>query len=191
MGMKRLDKRSAYIRQIRQIRVYPRLSASHSFSLSWRFPVGRSVAEEAVPRAGDEDVFEGRLAEGDRLDVGREGFDQSGDPLVSVGLLQAEGAVDDFGFALEALADAGGEFRGAFGLDRDGVAAERGAESLRRIERDKPPLVHDRDAVGSIGFVEQVSRQDDRRSLALADLPKVLPEVAAGARVEAGARFVE
>ena len=88
-----------------------------------------------MPRASDEDVLKRRLAERDRLDVGREGFDQAGDPLVAVGLLQAEGAVDDFGFALEALADAGGEFRGAFRLDRDRVAAERGAESFGRIER--------------------------------------------------------
>ena len=51
--------------------------------------------------------------------------------------------------------------------------------------------MHDRDAIGAIGFVEQVRRQDDRRPLAFANLAEILPQIAAGAGVEAGAWFVE
>ena len=53
------------------------------------------------------------------------------------------------------------------------------------------PLVHDGDAVGPLGFVQQMRREHDRDAVALADLLQVLPQVAAGAGVEAGGRLVE
>ena len=42
---------------------------------------------EAVAGEMDEDVFQRWFAEGDRLDVGGEGFDQPGDPLMALRLL--------------------------------------------------------------------------------------------------------
>lgn len=69
------------------------------------------------------------------------------------------------------LADAGREFSGPFGLDGDRVAAKLGPKRVGAIEGDELSLVHDRNAVSPIGFVEQVGRQDDGRSLAATGVP--------------------
>ena len=80
--------------------------------------------------AGDEDVFESRLAEGDGLDVVGERLHQLGDPLMPLGLFEAQGAVDDLGGEAEPLANISGELIGALRFDRNGVAAEFGAEGV-------------------------------------------------------------
>src|SRR5262245_50508942 len=64
---------------------------------------------EAMSRAGDEDVFEGRLADGDRIDLARKLFDQASDPFVTVRLLQTHATVDDRRGAPQPLGDGRGE----------------------------------------------------------------------------------
>ena len=74
----------------------PFSSRASSVSSVW---IRRSVIPEAVAGEVDEDVFERRLAERDGFDAVGEGFDQLGDPLVAVRLLEPHGAVDDLRLA--------------------------------------------------------------------------------------------
>ena len=96
-----------------------------------------------------------------------------------------------FAVDVELLLDFGGQAARVVGANRDGVAADGRLQRDRRIERGQIALVHDRDAVGPLGFVQQMRREDDRHAVALADLLQVLPQVAARARIEAGRRLVE
>src|SRR5206468_7664547 len=74
---------------------------------------------------------------------------------------------------------------------REAAAEQACDERARRIERDDPPVVHDRDAVTQhLGFVEVVRREEHRRP-AFADRADQLPQVAPRLRIEASRGLVE
>ena len=52
-------------------------------------------------------------------------------------------------------------------------------------------MVDDADAVGVLGLVEVVGREEDRRAVGVADLAQVVPQAAPAHGVEAGRRLVE
>ena len=147
---------------------------------------------EAMARAGDEDVFQRRLAKRDRFDLAGKCLDQPRDPLVAVGLFQPHGSRRACcGSQPNRSRDRRGQAAGIGGANRDRVAADRGPQRVRRVERHQLPFVQNGDAVGLVGFFQQVGRQHDRHALLVAQRVQVVPQIAAGARVETGARLVE
>ncbi len=75
---------------------------------------------------------------------------------------------------------------GAVGVGHAGVGVERGDQAGRRVERDDPGLVHDRDPVAQLlGLLEVVRRQHHRLSLVGVDRADHVPQVVPGLRVEA------
>ena len=76
-------------------------------------------------------------------------------------------------------------------LNRDRVAADGGPQGVGRIERHQLALIENGDAIGLVGFFQQVRRQHDRHAFAAAQLAQVIPQIAAGRRVQARAGLVE
>ena len=73
----------------------------------------------------------------------------------------------------------------------DRVAADRSLEALRRVERQDPAVVHDRDPLTElVGFLHVVRGQHDRLALAV-DLTEDLPQGEPRLGVEPGRRFVQ
>ena len=113
------------------------------------------------------------------------------DPLVAVGHFQAHRAIHHAAFAAEAIANARRQPLGRRRLNGDGVAADGGSQGVGRIERHEFSLIENRDAIGFVGFFQQVRRQHDGYAVMFAQFAQVVPQIAAGRRIQAGARLVE
>ena len=64
-------------------------------------------------------------------------------------------------------------------------------EFRRRTQGDQLAFVQDGEAVAALGFFHQVSGDDDRDAFLISEDLQVLPEIATGARIEAGRRLVQ
>src|SRR4051794_12048373 len=74
----------------------------------------------------------------------------------------------------------------------DELAAETGAQPLRRVEGDDAAAMHDRDAVGEVlGLVEVMGRDENRQLVATAQPGEDVEQLHADARVEPDGRLVE
>ena len=125
-----------------------------SFSSSCVRPFRSSrlrIRPEPVPGEMDEHVFERRLAERDRFDPVRKRLDQ---PRQSTDGRSACSSRTEpsttFAVALELPLDVGGQRRRIVRANRDRIAAHRGLQRRRRIERGQVAAVHDRDSVGPL-----------------------------------------
>ena len=76
-------------------------------------------------------------------------------------------------------------------LEQNHVAADFVLQFRGRAQRDQLALVQDGEAVAALGFFHQVSGHNDRDALLIAQNLQVLPEIAAGARIEPGRRLVQ
>src|SRR6516164_691455 len=119
------------------------LATGIGFSVAGFFAFG----PEAVAGAVDEDVFQGRLADGDGLNFAGEGFDHVGDEAVAILSFQADLSGKDLGVDLEALADALGERVWIGGVKKDDIAADFALEFCRRSESHQLALIQDGKAV--------------------------------------------
>ena len=77
------------------------------------------------------------------------------------------------------------------GLNRDRIAADGGPQCRGRVEGHERAFVQDRDAIGLVGLFQQMRGQDDGDAVVAADLLQIVPQIAAGAGIEARARLVQ
>ena len=145
------------------------------------------------PPAGDADehILQGGFTERDRADHAGEGFDERGNEFVTSIALDAQRVAEDDGVDGEFLADGGAEGGGIVGGEGDDVAADLVLQCGGCVARDQLAVIHDRQAIAMLGFVQQVGGHQNGDAVFLADFAEVLPEIDAGAGVEAGAGFVE
>src|SRR6266550_4574694 len=81
--------------------------------------------------------------------------------------------------------------RAIVGVHEHVVLDQIALDLVRRAERDDATLVEDADAVGLLGLLEVVGRQEDGRAARAAHLGKMLPERAAAGHVEPRGRLVQ
>ena len=139
----------------------------------------------------DEDVFEGWLAYGDGIDQAGEGFDELGDEFVAAGFLEADDAVEGFGFQIKFIGDDLRDLRGLCAAQGDDVAADAVFQNGGRVAGGQAAVIQNGESGTAVGFVHEVGGEQDRDAVVMLDFAEVAPEVYAGGGVEAGAGFVE
>ena len=93
---------------------------------------------------------------------------------------------------VEAIANVLSEGIGvAGGVEQDDVAADFTFQFRRSAQSDEVTFVHDGETVATLGFFHEVRGDQHAHVLFVAEDCQVLPEIAAGAGVEAGRGFVE
>ena len=77
------------------------------------------------------------------------------------------------------------------GVEQHGAIEEATLQVVGRADHRDAPVVDDADALGVLGLIEVVGREEDRGAVGVAGGPQVVPEAAPADRVEAGGRLVE
>src|ERR1035437_3043596 len=110
---------------------------------------------------------------------------------MSVFNFEADVVVDNRGIDVELRVNAIGQSLRVACFQENYVAADLAGQGLGRAQRYQTAFVQDGEAVAAFGFFHQVSGNDDRDALLIAEDLEVLPKVAPGAGIEAGRGLVE
>ncbi len=150
-----------------------------------------------MPGQLEEDVVEGRAADGHVLDADRrhvEPPDRLGDRTPPILEGHPEHAVFEPSIAVRKRPqrrEGGLALRGILQPNLEAVAADLSLQVVRRSLGDQPAAVDDGDPMGQmVGLVEVLRRQEDGRAVGDERLDHV-PEREAAAQVEPGRRLVE
>src|SRR5579872_3395609 len=154
-----------------------------------RLSVG--LRPEAVAGAMYENVFQRRLADGNRLNLSRKCLHHIGEEAVAVFALDADFAGEHGSFHREAGAYALGQRLRLVRFQQDHIAADFTLQFRRSAQRHHLALVEDGHAVAFFRFLHQVRGDDDGDVLFIAQNAQVLPQIAARARVKSGGGFVQ
>ena len=141
--------------------------------------------------AVDEDVFQRGLADAEGLNFAGKGFDDVGDKAMAVLDFEADLLVHDGGIDMEFAANLSCQRLWIAGFQEDYIAADFSGERFGCAESDEVALVQDGEAIAALGFFHEMGSDDDGDALLVAEDSEVLPEVAAGAGIETGGRFIE
>ena len=145
--------------------------------------------------AGDlhEYVFESGGAQVHRTNQASagEGFNQGRNELMASGEFDAEAVFKDLRGDLKTLLNGGGERPGVVGREGDDIRADAGLEGGWGVAGGESALIHDGQAIAVLGFIHEVSGEEDRYSIGFADGAEMLPEINACGRIEAGGGFIK
>ena len=93
---------------------------------------------------------------------------------------------------METAADVVGQRSGVVrGIEHDYVAADFAFQFCGRAQRDQVAFIQDGEAVAAFGFFHQMRGHQHGDVLFVAQHLQILPQIAAGAGIEARGRFIE
>src|SRR5258708_27854756 len=145
-----------------------------------------------VAGAADENVFESGLAYGNCLDLSGKGFDDFRDEAVCAFALHAHLIFQNGSVYVKAGADSFGEQSRIMCRDEQNHVSPDLAFQLRGCaQRHQIAVVHDGEAVAALGLFHEVRGDQHGNVFFVAQGGEVLPEIAAGAGIEAGGWFIE
>jgi hypothetical protein len=144
-----------------------------------------------VASAVNEDVLQRGLTDGDRIDLAGKCLDDIRDEAVPLLALNANFSSYDLCSDSKAGFDVASERFGISCIKNNYVATDFVAKIGRCTQGNELAFVHNGEAVAALSFFHQMGGDQNGDVLLVAEDAKVLPKIAAGARVEAGRGFVE
>src|SRR5580658_820806 len=148
-------------------------------------------APKPVSGAVNEHILQRRLAHAERLNFSGERLDYFWHEVMSVFNFEPDVFVHDSGVDLKLIANTFGQRLRITRFEQNYVAADLASQSFRSAERYQIPFIQNSKTIAAFGLFHQVSSDDDRDALLIAENRQILPEVAPGAGIESGCRLVE
>src|ERR1700728_930923 len=145
-----------------------------------------------VTGAVNEYIFQRGLADGNRLNLAGEGLDHIRNKSMATLALDAHLIAKHHRLEAETRANVFGQ-QGCVvrGIQQDDVATDFAFQFCRSAQRDQISFVQKGQAVAALGLFHQMRRHQHGDVLFVAQYLQILPQVAAGTRVESGGRLVQ
>ena len=144
-----------------------------------------------MPGSANKNVLQTGLGHGNCVNLAGKGLDQIGYETVSLSFFDPKLSPDDARVDVKAGTNTVCQVLGIVRLKDDHIAADFRFQIGRRAQSDEPPIIQNCQSVATLGLFHQMSSHQDRDPLLVEKNSKVLPHVAAGARIQSGCRFIE
>jgi hypothetical protein len=139
----------------------------------------------------NEDVFQGRLTEGHRLNYRGTGFYDIAHERMAMGDFDAHTAVDNDRLGAEPLADLALQPHRVWRLHYDHIPTYSLLQFIWRPYRYQASLVQDADTITVFGFLQDMRGQQDTDTFLVTQMFQIGHKIEAGAWIEASAGLIE
>ena len=150
------------------------------------------LTPELVTRAVNEHVFKRGLADRNSLNLTRERLDYIRDEAMTAFALDPYLIPQDSRVYMEAAANLLSERVGVVGRVKENHVTTNFVFQFGRCTKcDEIALIHDGEAITTLGFFHQVRRYEDRDVLFVTENLQILPQITASAGIETRRRLIQ
>ena len=144
-----------------------------------------------MPSEVNKHVFQRRLAKGDGVNLGREGFHHIAHEGMAMRHLDPHAAVDDHRRTPKTLPYLALQTCRVRRLHYHDISAHTRLQLIRRADRDQASLMQDADAITVLGFLQDMGGQEHTHPFLVTQMLQIGHKIEAGAWIEASAGLIE
>src|SRR5260370_24960513 len=139
----------------------------------------------------DKHILQARFRNRNRVNFSWEGLNQVGHETMAVGFFNPNLSIDYSDLNFETPTNPRCQRLRVFRVQHDHIAADFLFQLHRSAQSDQLAFVQNRQAIATFCFFHQMRGHQHRDLFFVAESPKILPNVAAGAWIQTGCWFVE